>query len=67
MDRVANHFVNYLFDECQGSRHVRRVASWVGLILKGIERSGAENLTFHRTRQLTFDYKGQRFKARYNH
>ena len=67
MDQVANHFVNYLFDQYQGSRHVRRVASWIGMILKGIERAGAANIRFHRSRQLTFEYKGQKFKARYNH
>ena len=66
MDRIADHFVNYLFDEYQGSRHVRRVASWVGLILKGIERAGADSVTF-RSRQLLFNYRNQRFKARYNH
>ena len=67
MDRIADHFVNYLFDEYQGSRHVRRVASWVGLILKGIERAGTDSVTFHRSRQLLFNYRNQRFKARYNH
>lgn len=67
MDRIADHFVNYLFDKYKGTRHVRRVASWIGLILKGIERSGAENASFHRSRQLMFDYRGHRFKVRYNH
>ena len=67
MDRVADHFVNYLFDQYQGSMHVRRVASWIGMILKGIERAGATNIKFHRSRQLTFEYRDQRFKARYNH
>ena len=67
MDRTADHFVNYLFDQYQGSRHVRRIASWIGLILKGIERSGAENISFSRKRQLTFRYRGHQFKARYNH
>lgn len=67
LDRIADHFVNYLFDQYQGTRHVRRVSSWIGLILKGIQRAGAENVTFHRARQLTFKYRGQMFKARYNH
>lgn len=67
MDRIADYFVNYLFNEYQGVRHVRRVASWVGLILKGIERAGVDGVTFHRSRQLLFNYRNQRFKARYNH
>ena len=36
-ERIADHFVNYLFAEYYGDRHVRRVASWVGLIVLGIE------------------------------
>lgn len=67
MDRIADHFVNYLFDQYQGSMHVRRVASWIGMILKGISRSGAENIKFNRKRQLTFEYRGKKFKVRYNH
>ena len=47
--------------------HVHRVASWIGMILKGIERSGAEKINFNRTRQLTFEYRGKKFKVRYNH
>ena len=37
-ERIADHFVNYLFAEYYGDRHVRRVASWVGLIVLGIEK-----------------------------
>src|SRR5262249_39402797 len=29
VERLANYFVNYLFDRYQGSRHVRRVATWI--------------------------------------
>jgi hypothetical protein len=65
-DRLADHFVNYLFDTYKGSRHVRRVASWVGLIVKGIEKLNG-NLYIPRDRQLRFDYKGRTFKAKFNH
>jgi len=51
LDRIADHFVNYLFDEYRGSRHVRRVAAWIGFILKAIERSGAA-VTRNRERQV---------------
>jgi hypothetical protein len=65
-ERIADHFVNYLFDEYQGSRHVRRVASWVGLIVLGIEKlTGNRNVP--RTRQLRFEYASRTFKAKYNH
>lgn len=67
LDRIANHFVNYLFDYYQGTLHVRRVATWIGLILKGIERAGAENIRLNRARQLLFNYRNRLFKARYNH
>ena len=33
VERVADHFVNYLFDTYRGSRHVRHVASWVGFLV----------------------------------
>ena len=66
MDRIADHFVNYLFERYQGSRHVRRVASWIGFILKGIERAGA-SVTINRERQLVLMHKGHRYKIRYRH
>src|SRR2546423_438469 len=65
-ERLADHFVNYLFDEYRGSRHVRRVASWVGLIVLGIEKvTGSREVP--RNRQLRFEYAGRSFKAKYNH
>lgn len=67
VELVANHFVNYIFDEFGGARHVRRVASWIGLILLGIERIGGQSWRVPRTRQLWFAYAGRTFKARYNH
>ena len=29
-ERLANGFVSYLFDEYQGTKHVHRVATWIG-------------------------------------
>lgn len=66
-DRVAEHFVQYLFEEYRGSRHVRRVAAWVGLILLGIRKLRVRDWWVPRQRQLEFAYKGARFKGRYNH
>jgi len=67
MDRLANHFLNYLFENYQDSLHVRRVATWIGLILKGIEKTGPGKIRLNRARQLLFNYEGHLFKARYNH
>ena len=66
MDRIADHFVNYLFDQYRGSRHVRRVTAWIGFILKAIEATGA-TVRINRQRQLVFARNGQRYKVRYRH
>ena len=65
-ERIADHFVNYLFAEYPGDRHVRRVVSWVGLIVLGIEKLMGHRYVPH-TRQLRFDYAGRSFRAKYNH
>jgi hypothetical protein len=63
-ERITDHFVSYLFAEYPDNRHVRRIASWLGLIV-------IEKLTGHRyvprNRQLRFEYDGRSFKARYSH
>ena len=66
-DRVADHFVNYLFGGYQGSMHVRRVASWVGLLALAIDNLPKSRWWFSKTRQLMFEYKSRRFKVKYNH
>jgi len=65
-ERLADHFINYLFAEKADNRHVRRVASWVGLIVLGIEKlTGSRYVP--RSRQLRFEYDGRCFKAKFNH
>jgi hypothetical protein len=64
---LADHFVNFLFDQYKGSRHVRRVASWVGLIVLGIQRVAGNDWKIPRNRQLTFEFQGRSFKAKFNH
>ncbi len=66
-DRLSDYFVDYLFDEYRGSRHVRRVASWVGLIVLGLQHLVRANWKVPRRRQLAFEYKGTTYKAKYNH
>src|SRR5436309_4963973 len=66
-ERLADHFVNYLFDTYRGNRHVRRVASWVGFVVTAIEHASPGQFRLNRQRQLTFTYSSHRFKVRYNH
>ncbi|MEE9216439.1 MAG: hypothetical protein V3U32_03300 [Anaerolineales bacterium] len=66
-ERLADHLVNYLFDNYRGSRHVRRVATWVGFLLKAVDNLPGATPRQSRTRQIAFDYKGRTFKAKYNH
>ena len=65
-ERIADHFVNYLFAKYPDDKHVRRVASWVGLIVLGIERLD-DHRYVPRNRQLRFEYRGRSYKARFNH
>lgn len=66
-ERLADHFVSYLFEQYQGSRHVRRVASWIGFIIKAAEKISGPTLRQNRQRQIMFDYRDRQFKAKYNH
>jgi hypothetical protein len=67
-ERLADYLVYYLSRHYPGSRHVMRVGSWIGFLLSAIERlPGVENLRLSRARQVTFDYRGRHFKARYSH
>jgi hypothetical protein len=66
-DLLANYFVRYLFENYGDRRHIRQVASWLGFLLKAIERVANGTLRGSRTRQLVFRYRGRRFKARYSH
>jgi hypothetical protein len=65
-EAIADYFVNYLFAEYSDSRHVRRITSWVGLIVLGIEKLAGSRYV-PRSRQLRFDYNGKSYKAKFNH
>jgi hypothetical protein len=65
-ERMAEVFLAYLFRNKTDDRHVRRVASWLGLLILGIEEIKDIWWVSH-TRQLCFEFDGRRFKARYNH
>ncbi len=64
---LADTFVSYLFQKYQGTRHVRRVASWLGFIIKAVDKLPNVSFSRRHARQLGFQYKGRTFKARYNH
>ena|SRR2546428_3128170 len=67
VERLADHFVTYLFHEFQGTRHVRRVATWIGFVLKSIDRASGSSMVLSRKRQVIFRFHGRDFKARYSH
>ena len=66
LESLANKYVKYLFDNYGQTRHVRRVASWIGLILLGVDRA-ADRIELFRVRQLRFWFQGRAFKIRYSH
>ncbi len=66
-ERLADHFVSYLFDQYRGSRHVRRVASWIGFLIRAIENIAGSTFRQNRQRQIMFEYKERQFKVKYNH
>jgi hypothetical protein len=66
-ERLADHFVSYLFDQYTGSFHVRRVASWVGFVVKAVEKVSNCSLRLEQKRQIMFDFAGYKFKVKYNH
>jgi hypothetical protein len=66
-EQLADYFVSYLFTKYQGTRHVRRIASWIGFIIKGVEKLPGSSLGRSRSRQIVFEYRDRTFKVRYNH
>jgi hypothetical protein len=65
-ERLTQYFTTYLFQNYRGSRHVRRIAPWLGLIALGLQRLGAQG-RIPRVRQFQFDYRGYTFKAKFDH
>ena len=66
-EALAEYFVRYLFEQYHGARHVRRIASWIGFIIKGVERVVGANFQRRRSRQIGFSYHERQFKVRYVH
>lgn len=67
MKAATRTIENELFDHAAEHplKKARRVASWIGPILKAIDKI-AEPRLIHK-RQVAFTYGGKKFKARFNH
>jgi len=65
-DRMAEVYLAYLFNNKANNRHIRRVASWLGLLILGIAKIKDKWWVSH-TRQLCFEVNGRRFKAKFKH
>ncbi len=64
-DRMAELFLAYLFKNRANDRHVRRVASWLGLLILGVEKIKDKWWLSH-SRQLCFEVGRKRYKARFD-
>jgi hypothetical protein len=65
-DRMTELFLAYLFKNRANDRHVRRVASWLGLLILGVEKIKDKWWLSH-SRQLCFEIGSKRYKARFDH
>lgn len=65
-ERMSDLFLTYLFKNKADSRHVRRIASWLGFLIVGVEEVKDKWWLSH-TRQLCFEVGSKRYKARYKH
>ena len=65
-DRMSDEYLNYLFQAKADNRHVRRIASWLGLLILGIEKIKDKWWVSH-TRQLCFEVDKTRYKVKYSH
>ncbi|HEY0283446.1 MAG TPA: hypothetical protein VGC27_12580 [Rhizomicrobium sp.] len=65
-ERMAEISLAKLFRHRVDSEHLRRVASWLGLLILGVEKIKDRWWVSH-SKQLCFEFDGRRFEARYNH
>jgi hypothetical protein len=65
-ERMAEAYLAKLFPDKADNPHLRHVASWLGLLLLGVEEI-KDRWWLSRTKHLCFEFDGRRFKARYNH
>jgi|SRR5271170_3838889 hypothetical protein len=65
-ERMAEVYLGYLFAHYPKNRHIRRVAGWLGMLLLGVEKIADKWWVSH-TRQLCFEVRGKRYKAKFDH
>ena len=64
-ERMAEISLAKLFRNRVDSPHLRRIASWLGLLVLGVEKI-KDRWWVSTSKQLCFEFDGRRFKARYN-
>ena len=64
-EHMAEISLARLFRVKADSQHLRRVASWVGLLILGVEKI-KDRWWLSRSKQLCFEFDGRQFRARYN-
>lgn len=68
LDRKVEGITDYLLTAYADARHVRRVASWTGLIALGIERLIGSNWWPSWSRHsVRFQYKHRQFQVKFRH
>ena len=65
-EHMAEVYLAQLFRNKTDNPHLRLVASWLGLLILGIEKIKDIWWVSH-TKQLCFEFDGRRFETRYNH
>ena len=64
-ERMAEISLARLFRNRVDCKHLRRVASWLGLLVLGVEKI-KDRWWVSTSKQLCFEFDGRRFEARYN-
>jgi len=62
---IANHFVKVICEKKPRTKHVRRVASWIGFLVHGLDKIGAKFEI--KNRQLRMLAGGRKYKVRFQH
>jgi hypothetical protein len=64
LEMLSNHFLGVLSGK---SRHVQRVASWLGLVLVGLKNMRATDVRTYYKQRLRFCYRGKEYVLHYRH
>ena len=64
-ERMAEVYLAKIFPDQADNPHMRQVASWLGVLMLGVEKIKDKWWVSH-NKQLCFEFDGRRFKAQYN-